>query len=313
MTKRTSPSSAKLFLVLPSHERLLRALGRYERLTAEQTRRLLFGAGSLTYVQATYRELARHGYVLRVLVGRPAPHGSGPLVHSLDRRGRAYLCALGMDVPRRLRQSEERTCSSLHLRHSIAVADVLILGELFCRQNPAFAIAQMRGERELKSRPVRVVLPDGKARGVAIDAWMDLRINHPEGGTEQLCLAFEVDGGTEWQTAWCGKVRALLAFERGAYGEAFGVDSLTIVVVAPADTRRDQLLHWTARELAAQHADDRADLFRFGTMPEDPADAASFFLALRWHIPGQEGPAPLIEGEGEAADTDGDMDNCLDE
>lgn len=284
------------FRVLPSHERLLLALARYDRLTAEQATRLLLGKGSLTYAQAKLKELADAGYVLRVPVGRPAPHGSGPLVYRLDRQGRAYLHTLGMDVPRRLRQSEERARSSPHLRHSIAVVDVLILGELFCRSNPAFAIAQMRGERALMSQPVSVVLPGGRVRGVAIDAWMDLRINHPEGGTEQLCLAFEVDGGTEWQAAWRGKVRALLAFEAGPYGEAFGVDSLTIVVVAPADARRDQLLHWTAQELAAQHADDRADLFRFGTMPGDPADAQSFFRAPQWQIPGEAAPVPLIEG-----------------
>jgi len=296
MIKHAPPPSRPPFRVSSSHERVLQALGRFDRLTAEQTRRLLFGAGSLTYAQAKYRELATHGYVLAVPVGRPTPHGSGPLVYSLDRRGRAYLRALGMDVPRRLRQSEERARSSPHLRHSIAVADVLILGELFCRQNPAFAIAQMRGERDLKANPVSIALADGTRRGVAPDAWVDFRIGHPAGESEQVCLAFEVDGGTEWQAAWRGKVRALLAFERGPYGEAFGVDSLTIAVVALTATRRDQLRSWTEAELAAQGGGDRADLFRFGTMPDDPADAAAFFLAPRWQIPGGAAPVPLIEG-----------------
>ncbi|MGI8475050.1 MAG: replication-relaxation family protein [Thermomicrobiales bacterium] len=299
MTKHVSDPSGKAFRVQPGHERLLIALARYERLTAEQTRRLLFGAGSLTYVQTKYKELADAGYVLRVPVGRPAPHGSGPLVYSLDRRGRAHLASLGQDVPRRLRQSEDRARSSPHLRHSIAVVDVLILCELLCRRDPRLTIARMRGERELTTWMVNVTMPDGRAQGVATDGWADLRIAHPDGGIEQMCCAFEVDCGTEWGAAWRKKARALLAYDRGPYSAAFGVDSLTIVVVAPTDVRRDQLLHWTEQELVAQRAADRADLFRFGTMPDDPADAAAFFLAPRWQIPGQDVPTSLIEGTAE--------------
>lgn len=294
MTKHTTPSSAKPFRILPSHERLLHALGRFEHLTAEQTRRLLFGAGSLTYAQAKYKELADAGYVLRVPLGRPVPHGSGPLVYSLDRRGRAYLNALGVDVPARLRQSEERGRSSPHLRHSIAVGDALILCDLLCRQDPRVSIARMVGERELKARPIAVAVPGSESRGVALDAWIDLRIRRLD-GVEQVCLGFEVDGGTEWQVAWRRKVVALLAFERGAYGEAFGVESLTIVVVAPNDERRQQLCLWTEQELAERGALANADLWRFGAMPRDLADAVSFFRAPRWSVPRQDALVPLIE------------------
>ncbi len=297
MTKPTSPSSAKPFRLLPSHERVLRSLGRYDRLTAEQTRRLLFGAGSLTYVQAKYKELADMGYVLAVPVGRPVPHGSGPLAYSLDRRGRTYLGSLGVDVPRRLRQSEERARSSPHLRHSLAVGDALILCDLLCRQDPRVSIDRLMGERELKARPVVVTMPNGATRGVALDAWVDLHLRHPD-GVEQRCLGFEVDGGTEWQAAWRRKVAALVAFERCAYGDAFGVESLTIVVVAPSEARCRELCSWTEQELAAQGTVTNADLWRFGAMPRDLADAVTFFRAPRWSVPGQISPMPLIE-EGE--------------
>ncbi|MDQ2784758.1 MAG: replication-relaxation family protein [Chloroflexota bacterium] len=294
MTKRPTLSIAAPFRVLPSYERVLQALGRFEHLTAEQTRRLMFGAGSLTYVQARYKQLADAGYVLAVPLGRPTPHGSGPLVYSLDRRGRAYLNALGVDAPARLRQSEERSRSSPHLRHSLAVVDVLILCDLLCRQDPRVSISRMVGERELKARPVVVTLPGGATRGVALDAWLDLRLRCAE-IVEQRCLGFEVDGGTEWQVAWRRKVAALVAFERGAYGEAFGVESLTIVVVAPDEARRRQLCSWTEHELAEQGALPNADLWRFGSMPRDLADAVAFFRSPRWATPRQNGLAPLIE------------------
>lgn len=296
MTRQSRTSAGKPFRVLPSHERVLEALGRYDRLTAEQLRRLLFGDGSLTYVQTKLKELAEADYVLRVPVGRPVPHGSGPYVYSLDRRGRAYLATLGMDIPQRLRQSEEQERSSPHLRHSIAVVDVLILCELLCRGDARFAIARVMGERELKSRQVKVTLHDGTRRGVAPDGWVDLRISHPDGGTEQVCLAFEVDNGTEWQAAWRRKVATLLAYDRGPYMEAFGVETLILVVVAPNAARCAQLRAWTEQELADEHAEAQADLFRFGTMPDDRADGASFFLLPRWFIPGEAAAVPLIEG-----------------
>lgn len=293
MTSRR-PTSVPPLQVLPGHLRMLEALNRYDRLTAEQLRRLHFGAGSLTYVQAKLKELADAGCVLRVPMGRPTPHGSGPYVYSLDRRGRASLASLGRDIPARLRQSEERERSSPHLRHSLAVVDVRILCELLCRRDDRFVIARLLGERALKRRAVPVVMPDGRRRSVAVDAWVDLRIRYPDGGVEQICFAFEVDLGTEWQVAWREKVRALLAFEAGPYTAAFGARTLSIVVVAPDERRRDQLHDWTKQELTAQAATGRADLFCFGTMPDDRADWMTFFFAPRWRVPDQDDLVPLI-------------------
>lgn len=307
MMQQPSKPGGRPFRPLPSHERVLHALLRYERLTAEQTRRLLFGKGSLAYAQTKYKELADAGYVLAVAVGkltpnrfgpleREKPGGSGPLVYSLDGRGRAHLRALGLDVPRRLRQSDERGRSSPHLRHGIAVVDVLILGDLLRRADPAFVLAKTLGERALKAHPIGVTLPDGATRGVALDAWLDLRVRRPD-GIDQQCLGFEVDGNTEWQAAWRQKVAGLLALDRGPYRRAFGDETpLTIVVVAPTPERCHQLRAWTEQELIAEHAETKADLFRFGTMPADLADARSFFLAPRWHIPAASAPVPLIDG-----------------
>lgn len=306
MSTQPSNPNRRPFRVSASHERVLRALLRYERLTAEQTRRVLFGEGSLTYVQTKDKELADAGYVLAVPVGKPTPRrfgplerekpgGSGPLLYSLDGRGRAHLRALGLDVPRRLRQSDERGRSSPMLRHSIAVVDVLILGELLCRADPAYTLEKALGERKLKAHPIGVTLPDGATRGVALDAWMDLRVRYPD-GIEQVCLGFEVDGHTEWQSAWREKVAALLALDRGPYTRAFGDETpLTIVVVAPTPERCRQLRAWTEQELIAENAEAKADLFRFGTMPADRADARSFFLAPRWHIPAASTPVPLLD------------------
>ena len=279
------------FRVSPSHARILRAVNRYERLTAAQATRILFSEGSLTYAQKKLRELFLHGYVRRKTTGRDEPRGSGALVYTLDRRGRAYLLSSGIAVPGRLRQSEEEGRSAAFLRHGIAVVDVLILCDLLCRADDRFAVARMIGERELRGCAVTVIMPDGRSRGVTMDAWVDLHI----GGAEQMCLGFEVDNGTEFQTAWREKIRALLAMDTGPYREAFGVDTLTIVVVARDGPRARQLRQWTETELAEQGADRRRDLFRFGVLPADLSDAVAFFRSECWQIPGQTTSVPLIE------------------
>jgi hypothetical protein len=295
MTTQARTPPEEPLRILPSHERVLRALGRYERLTAEQAQRLLLGKGSLTRAQTRLRELFDDGYVRRKSAGRQEPHGSGSLVYTLDRRGRAYLKNLGVDVPGRLRQSDEEEIATPFLRHSIKVVDVLILHELVCRADTRFSVGRMIGEREMKGRAVKVTMPGGRRRTVWPDAWVDLRIAH-RGGEEQLCLAYEVDNGTEWQEAWRTKVQALLAYDSGPYERAFGADTpLTIVVVAPTIARRDQLRSWTEQELAQQRAGTKADLFLFGTMPEDLADAPPFFLAPRWYLLGRAVPLPLVE------------------
>ncbi|MGI8550160.1 MAG: replication-relaxation family protein [Dehalococcoidia bacterium] len=295
MTKRAVRPSEEPFHVLPSYERVLQALGRYERLTAEQVRRLFLGEHSLTRAQHWLKVLHTHGYVTRTRVGREAEHGSGPLVSTLDRRGIDFLRSIGRADSRRLRQSEEEERASAFLLHSSKVVDVLILCDLLCRDDGRFAIERMIGERELRSTAVTVTMPDGRSRGVAMDGWVDLRIYHTDGTIEQMCLGFEVDNGTEWQAAWRLKVQALLAMESGPYVEAFGVETLTIVVVAPTAERALQFRLWTEAELAAQGAEDRGDLFRFGVMPPDLSDASAFFRALCWQRAGETASVPLIE------------------
>lgn len=295
MTKRAVRPSEEPFLPLPSHERVLQALGRYERLTAEQVRRLFLGEHSLTRAQHWLKVLYTHGYVTRTRVGREVEHGSGPLVYTLAHRGLAFLRAIGRADSRRLRQAEEKDRASAFLLHSSKVVDVLILCDCLCRDDGRLSVARMIGERELRSRAVTVTMPDGRRRTVAMDGWVDFRINRPDGTIEQMCLGFEIDNGTEWQVAWRQKVQALLALEAGPYMAAFGVETLTIVVVAQTAERALQLRLWTEMELTAQGAEDRDDLFRFGVMPDDLADALAFFLSHRWQIPGETASVPLVE------------------
>jgi len=90
-----SRKQAQSGVVTPAKHAILAAIGRYFHLTARQVTRLLYAEGSLTRAQALLKEIADDGYVQRLFLPRPTPHGRVPAVYTLDRLGRTHLEALG--------------------------------------------------------------------------------------------------------------------------------------------------------------------------------------------------------------------------
>lgn len=270
-------------IVSLAEQRVLQILARYHYLTAQQLLRLAYASGSLSYVQAKLKHLSDAGYLERLFLPRPSRTGSAPLVYCPTRRTLALLERLGIEVPQRSRPSEARAHAYLFLLHTLAVNDVLIAAELLCREQPWLELAAMQHERTLKRRPVRVALEDGSSVGVIPDGWLDIRIR--ESSSEyQSCFALEVDRGTAEQRAWRRKVRALLAWSRGPYVEAFGTTSLTVAVVAtPGERRCRELIRWTEAELNALGAHAEADLFRFSGQSAATLQPVEFFLAPQWY------------------------------
>lgn len=269
--------------VSPADDAILRAAFRYHYVSSRQLCRLLYSDGSLTYVQTKLKRLAAAGMLQRIWLPRPTAHGSAPSVYTLARKGLNYLASVGVDVDhRRYRPSEVRDHSYLFLSHTLAVNDVLITAELLGRAQPAFEVASLLHERDLKRRPVQVQDADGRAIVVVPDGWLDIRVR----GAYQVCLALELDRGTEEQKVWRRKVRGLVGYANGPYQEAFGTKSLTVMVVATAGDRRLlQLIRWTEHELAAMNEKAQGDLFVFTTARADASDMADLFFAPRWHVP----------------------------
>lgn len=291
----TSRNKAQSREVTPAKQALLIALGRYFYLTAKQATRLLYAEASLTRVQTLCKELADDGFVERLFLPRPSPHGRAPTVYALGRLGRAHLAALGIDVPVRLRPAEERAHSYLFLDHTLAVNDVLIAAELLARRVPQIAIAKMLHERTLRQTPVTVTTAGGRPTTVIPDGWLDLRVAFPD-GIDRYCIAFEIDRGTTEQRAFRRKIRNLVAYADGPYEDAFGTDLLTIAIVAtPGEGRADELLGWIAAELASLHREDVADLFLVTAADAATVDPALFYCSPVWRQYDREAQAPLIE------------------
>lgn len=282
--------------ITPAKRALLTVLARYHYLTARQATRLLYAATSLTRAQMFLKELTDDGYCQRLFLPRPSPHGRLPAVYTIGRLGRAHLAALGVDVPARLRPSEERKHAYLFLDHTLAVNDALIAAALLSRTIPAITIHQMRHERDLRRTPIAVTTLDGGRAGVIPDGWLDLRVAMPD-GLYRSCIALEIDMGTAGSVAVRSKIAHWVAATGGPYQSVFGTDLLTVAIVATLDEgRAEQLLRWIAAELAALHRADAADLFLVTSVDTAAADPATVYCSPVWRRCDRETPVPLIEG-----------------
>jgi Replication-relaxation len=296
MPAASSVSAANSIAVSPADDAVLRAAFRYYYLSSRQVCRLLYSAGSLTYVQTKLKHLTDAGLLQRIWLPRPAAHGSAPSVYTVARKGLNYLACAGIDVDRRrYRPSEQREHTYLFLGHTLAVNDVLISAELLSRSQPEYQLARMLHERDLKRRPVHLQDDDGRMISVVPDGWLDLRVK----AAYQVCLALELDRGTEEQKVWRRKVRGLLAYANGPYQDAFQTKSLTIAVVATSgDKRLLQLIRWTESELTARHEQGQGDLFVFTAIRPGSADLADLFFSRRWYQPFGEQPIALLDAAG---------------
>src|SRR4051794_36424258 len=102
---------------------ILYALNRYMYLTAAQVSRLLYPSATDVnrYIRTRLSQLSEQKYVLRFRRYPVPSTGSAPFVFTLDRKGRQYLSAQGIDVPEYFRPSETREVVENHqfMQHTL--------------------------------------------------------------------------------------------------------------------------------------------------------------------------------------------------
>ena len=282
--------------------RILSAIVRYHCLTAMQVTKLLYARSSLTRVQTKLKRLTDAGYLTRDRIPTRPTEGSAPLYYAVSRTGLAHLASLGVAVPPPTRVYQVHEYSYLFLAHLLAVNEVLIAAELLCREHPQLKLARVLHDQELKRRPVYVT-EHGARRAVIPDGFLDFEVHTEPGYRAPICL--ELDRGTERQKDVRAKIRALIAFGRGPYQEAFGRRSLTVCLIAsPGTDRLGKLRAWTRAELSELRVTDaEADVFRLAAFALDwhvPEDArptpAELFLEPRWYRVVDDNPVPLFTG-----------------
>ena len=293
MPSLSSHSQSRKFVLKPADEIVLHWLNRFHYLNAAQICRLSYSRGSLSYVQAKLKTLVAAGLLQRIWLPRREPRGSSPAVYTLARKGINYLRSLGVEVGVRFHPSEQSSLSYLFLNHTLELNDVLIAADLLCRSLPAYRLAALRHERELKREAVYVRDHEGRKAAVIPDAWLDLRIRE----AYQVCIALELDRGTEEQKRWRRKVANLIAYANGPYQEAFHTRSLTIAVLTTAgDKRLLDLLRWTEAELKPEGEGAQGDLFLFTSLTPAAVAPEDIFIAQRWYQPFHQEAIALLDG-----------------
>ena len=264
--------------------------------SADQLLRLLgYSPASLTYVQTRLKRLAAMGYLERIYLPRPSRAGSAPLLYRLTRKSIPVLENQGLDLSYRLRPSEARSHSYLHLMHTLAVNDVLIAATILARETPDLELARLMHERELQTRPAAVSVGH-ETQQVVPDGFLDFRF---EGG--QYCLLLEVDRGSHGQHAWRRKVRGLVGLADGPYEELFGTTSLTFMVLVQDEPERvELLLGWTADELGSLGRGELAGFFCFAASDPATMRPSQLFLDPIWSRPLYRGQIALLQLESPA-------------
>lgn len=278
-------------------EEILRAVNRFQYMTAGQVGRLLYPNqhDGNRYVQRRLRRLAEAEYLLR-LRELPTPRiGSAPLVFTLADRGRRFVSGRG-DVlaSSYYRPSEERAKArdNPFMEHTLAAVDVLVAAELLC-QRFRVSMPRLITERQLKRMNIRVQPhgQDGRSVAVIPDAWFELEAAEEPA----VAIALELDRGTEYQRSWRRKVASLTAWADGPYRSSFEADNLTVAVATSNQARRDQLRTWTRMELEAISGLHLAEIFLFTDASPVATEPVQFFFSPLWYPAGQSTPVALLD------------------
>lgn len=285
---------------------IIRALARYQYMTAAQASRLLYPklADENRKMQRRLQALEQARFILRLHAFPQPRYGQAPHVFTLAQRGRTYAVGLGLPVrPAYFRPSHElqvaRPENNSFMPHRLATIDVMIAADCLCRDYPVYC-PQMLSERELKHGALKVEVSPGpmvgeseRPRTVAVipDAWFQLTVE----GHLPVSIALELDRGTESQRAWRDKVAALALWALGPYRNAFQADNVTIGVVCPDVRRRETLAQWTKKELEARKLSTLLDIFLFTSASPVIAMPAEFFFGPVWFVPHHENAVTLLD------------------
>jgi hypothetical protein len=250
-------------------------VARFRYLSAVQQARLLYQLSSLQYVRAHLAKLYHGRYLQRIFLPTVTPHGSSAAVYCLDNRGYGCLRAQGAEPRGRFRASEQVEREWLFLRHTLACNDVLIAAHQVARTVAGLHLTRFFTEHELKQKGLSVADGD-KELPVEPDGWVDFLDG-------RVCIAIEVDRGTEDRDAFRKKIRGYIRFIDGPYQQAFGTESLTVAVITTAgDSRLPQLVAWSEAELVEQGARDLSELFLFAALDPAAVSATDLFCTPRF-------------------------------
>lgn len=278
---------------------MLEVCARYQYMTVDHWVRYFEDEGKRRYLQRRSQALADHDYLIRLYLTPLGGRGKGRSIFTHGAKGRDYVTALGIRMPKRFRPIDVKTLNPRHLAHSEEITDVLLGFDLLARHDGRIEITDLLHERFLFEQrvkvPVRGIHPltghiTERRMAVTPDAFVKVS-TLTASGLRRFPILIEVDRDTEQQVVFREKIAKLYAFGTSeAYTRRYEAHSFNVAFFVRAP-RRDPLLRlievmtWTERELRQRHLEHEASAFSFCALDPVATRPDDLLLGANWLHP----------------------------
>lgn len=279
----TRPETPPPFRLTERDITILRAIARWRFMSSDQIYRYLLISDPETSTQVVRRlhRLFAHGYLDRPIHQHVQIGALSHLVYGIGRSGARFLAELGEAIDPRLQWTAKNSrASSLHLLHTLEIAETMIRYEAACAISPGVRLidhADLLPFFPLGSRTMqdpyrlRVTVTDN-FKPVSVTVVPDRLFSLALGADRRFNFCLELDRATmsvaarnlSGKSSFARKIRAYLAAYRdGRHREQWGFQGFRVLTVTPSEKRIKNMI-------AAQRAitDDRLSAMFLYTTPE---------------------------------------------
>jgi hypothetical protein len=276
-------------------EKFLAFLALFGYLTAEQLRKVCgYQPTSIGYIREKLNSLVAAGFVLAL----PGRFVNQPRVYTLTATGYTSASALGVQLAKRVRPSEERdkAHNRFFIEHTLAVSDVLIAAWQLSQNHPGIVLSRMITERELK-RKIYVAIPER----ICIE---------PDASCEFTITTTVDNKPVRWQdffhievyrtlppADWRFKQKVMgyvISVDTGQHEALFQTPALSIAVIAQTEQMAATLKQWAEEALTDMHLPEEGERFFFRSVDTAAVCPEELFLAPRWERAGSTVKTPLL-------------------
>jgi protein involved in plasmid replication-relaxation len=264
-------------------EKFLAFLAVFGYLTAEQLRKVAgYQPKSLGFVRQKLNSLAAAGFVMAL----PGRFVTQPRIYTLTAKGYTAASALGVQMAKRVKPSEERdkARNRYFMEHTLAVSDVLVAAWQLPQTHPGIVLSRLLTERELK-RKIYVEIPERIC--IEPDASCEFTITEAAGNKQVRWMDFfhievyRTLPPADWR--FKQKVRGYItAVTTGQHEELFHTPALSIAVIAQTEHMTATLKQWAEEALQEMERPEEGERFFFRSVDMSTAAPEELFLAPVW-------------------------------
>jgi hypothetical protein len=277
-----------MFYPTPKELEILKALKKYHYMTVDQvmlaTDEPSYRGTALRLAHLAPRESRNEKQEKNTIryawrIGRP-PDKYGIVqkpAYCLSNLGKTYLEQYGMTV------LPARQPKWIFLDHDLAVNDILIRVEAFCRCRPdRWELICLEAERDLKARNINLsLMPDGFFEVALLSS------------KDSFPTLIEMDMGSEEKPIWVEKTEKYLNILGKEAERAFGFRHPTILIVTLTERRAKLIKSWVEETVYKRGWKDTEKLFYF-TWFEKGISADELLFTPRYLVGGSDMPAFLF-------------------